>query len=90
MCEHGQMQAAFTTKELREATKLPGVALHIPPDALQLTDADRAEMAASRVKKRLFDILTTAAAKPAAPAGCVHALPALPGVARCPSHVLFA
>jgi adrenodoxin-NADP+ reductase len=54
-------QAAFTTKELREVTKLPGVALHIPPDALQPTEADRAEMAASRVKKRVHDILVAAA-----------------------------
>ena len=54
-------QAAFTTKELREVTRLPGVALHILPDALQLTEADRAEIAASRVKKRVHDILVSAA-----------------------------
>ena len=50
-------------------TKLPGVSLHVPPDALQLTEADKEEMKTSRVKKRVFEILTAATAKPAAPAG---------------------
>lgn len=58
------MQAAFTAKELREITKLPGVQMHIPQDALQLTDADRAELKASRIKKRVYDILKTASEAP--------------------------
>ena len=58
------MQAAFTAKELREITKLPGVQVHIPQDALQLTDADRAELKASRIKKRVYDILKTASEAP--------------------------
>ena len=59
------MQAAFTAKELREITKLPGVQVHIPQEALQLTEADRAEMKASRIKKRVYDILKTACEAPA-------------------------
>ena len=59
------MQAAFTAKELREITKLPGVQMHIPQEALQLTEADRAEMKASRIKKRVYDILKTACEAPA-------------------------
>ena len=58
------MQAAFTTKELREITKLPGVQVHVSPEAMQLTAADRAEMQASRIKKRVFDILKGASEAP--------------------------
>lgn len=59
------MQAAFTTKELREIIKLPGVQVHVSPEAMQLTEADRAEMQASRLKKRVFDILKAASEAPA-------------------------
>jgi hypothetical protein len=58
------MQAAFTAKELREITKLPGVQVHIPQDVLQLTDADLAELKASRIKKRVYEILKTASESP--------------------------
>ena len=39
--------------------------MHIPQEALQLTEADRAEMGASRIKKRVYDILKTACEAPA-------------------------
>lgn len=56
-------QAAFTTKELREITRLEGVALRVlPPGALAPTDADLAELKVSRQKKRVHDILAAAAA----------------------------
>ena len=58
------VQAAFTTKELREITKLPGVQVHVSPEAMQLTEADEAEMKASRIKKRVFDILKAASEAP--------------------------
>ena len=58
------MQAAFTTKELREITKLPGIQVHVTQEAMQLTEADKAEMRASRIKKRVFDILKTASEAP--------------------------
>lgn len=54
-------QAAFTAKELREITKLEGVRVVIPEDQLNPTDVDMAEMKASRIKKRVFDILKGAA-----------------------------
>ena len=59
------VQAAFTAKELREITKLPRVQVHIPQEAMQLTEADRAEMKVSRTKKRVYDILKTACEAPA-------------------------
>ncbi|CAL5228332.1 g11441 [Coccomyxa viridis] len=60
----GAVQAAFTTKELREITKLPGVQVHVSPEAMQLTEADEAEIKASRIKKRVFDILKAASEAP--------------------------
>ena len=65
VCMCMSVQAAFTAKELREITKLPGVQVHIPQEAMQLTEADRAEMKASRIKKRVYDILKTACEAPA-------------------------
>ncbi len=58
------MQAAFTTKELREITRLPGVQVHVSLEAMQLTEADTAEMKASRLKKRVLDILKAASEAP--------------------------
>ncbi|EIE19717.1 nucleotide-binding domain-containing protein [Coccomyxa subellipsoidea C-169] len=57
----GPVQAAFTAKELREITKLEGVRIVIPEEQLNPTDVDMAEMKASRIKKRVFDILKGAA-----------------------------
>lgn len=54
-------QAAFTAKELREISRLEGVRVVIPRGLLSLTDVDAAEMKASRIKKRVFDILKGAA-----------------------------
>jgi adrenodoxin-NADP+ reductase len=52
---------AFTAKELREITKLEGVSIHIPSESMVVTQADKAEMKASRAKKRVFEILSNAA-----------------------------
>ena len=58
---HCVPQAAFTGKELREITKLEGVRVMIPNEQLKPTEVDMAEMKASRIKKRVFDILKGAA-----------------------------
>ena len=58
------VQAAFTAKELREITRLPGVQVNIPREAMQLAEADRTEMKASRIKKRVYDILKTSCEAP--------------------------
>ena len=61
-------QAAFTAKELREITKLEGVRFVVPEQQLNPTDVDLAEMKASRIKKRVFEILKGASvASPAQP-----------------------
>ena len=70
-CVHGR-QASFTAKELREVLRLPGVRTSFPSGALEPTAADRAEMAASRVRRRIHEIMATAAAAPQ------------PGCACCP------
>lgn len=44
--------------------RLPGVRASFPSGALAPTDADRAEMAASRVRRRIYDIMAAAAAAP--------------------------
>lgn len=59
------LQAAFTPKELREVLNTAGVSVHIPPAALQLTPFDQKEMEATRMKKRVYDILKKAAQMPA-------------------------
>lgn len=55
------MQAAFTPKELREILEMPGVQVHINKAALKTTAFDEAEMQATRMKRRVYDILTKAA-----------------------------
>lgn len=43
---------------------MPGVQVHIDAAALQTTVTDEAEMKATRMKRRVFDILSKAALKP--------------------------
>lgn len=59
----GPVQAAFTPKELRELLGLQGVQVVMDPAAFQLTPACEAEMAAARMKKRVFEILSKARAQ---------------------------
>ncbi len=63
-------QASFTAKELRELLRLERVAVRVPGAALEPTEADRAEMAASRARRRVHDILAAAAAAPPPSAVC--------------------
>ena len=56
-------QAAFTPKELRELLNMEGVDVHIPQDTLVVTPVDEAEMKATRMKRRVYDILQKAALK---------------------------
>ena len=55
----GHVQASFTIKELRELTKLQGAAFGVRADELQqgATAASLEEVAATRAKKRLNDLL---------------------------------
>ena len=56
----GPVQAAFTPKELRELLSLEGVAVRMDPAAFQLSLACQEEMKATRMKKRVHDILAKA------------------------------
>ncbi|KAL0029968.1 hypothetical protein WJX77_010608 [Trebouxia sp. C0004] len=60
----GPVQAAFTPKELREMLSMAGVSLHIAPEVMKVTPVDEAEMKATRMKRRVYDILSKAAQKP--------------------------
>ncbi len=44
---------------------MEGVSVHIAPEALKVTAFDKAEMKATRMKQRVYDILSKAAQKPA-------------------------
>ena len=56
-------QAGFTGKELRELLNMPGIAVHLDPEQLDnLTEQDRQELQASRGKRRIFDLMSKAAA----------------------------
>jgi len=60
----GAVQAQFTGIELKELLfTIPGIATAIPPEALALTAADEAEMAAERRKKRCVGLLRDKAAQ---------------------------
>jgi hypothetical protein len=55
--------------------RLEGVAVSVPGAALEPTEADRAEMAASRARRRVHDILAAAAAAPPPSAVCAACFP---------------
>ena len=57
------LQMACTTKELREILQIAGPNLHVAPEVLQPSAADQAEMAAVRMKRRLHETLSKAAAQ---------------------------
>lgn len=61
----GPVQAAFTPKELREMLSMAGVSVHIAPEMMKVTPVDQAEMKATRMKRRVYDILSKASQKPA-------------------------
>lgn len=44
---------------------MAGVSVHIPAAAMELTAFDQKEMAATRMKRRVYDILNKAAQRPA-------------------------
>lgn len=60
----GPVQAAFTPKELREMLSLNGVQVKMDPEAFKLNPACEAEMKGTRMKKRVYDILSKALAEP--------------------------
>ena len=57
----GQLQAAFTAKELREVLGLEGIHVCIPAAEMEMTPADEAELKSSRGRKRVYDLLLKAA-----------------------------
>ncbi len=44
---------------------MAGVSIHIAPEMMKVTPVDEAEMKATRMKRRVYDILSKAAQKPA-------------------------
>ncbi|KAI3438904.1 hypothetical protein D9Q98_001319 [Chlorella vulgaris] len=60
----GPVQAAFTPKELRELLGLKGVKVVMDPNAFQLSPECEAEMKATRMKKRVFELLSKTLAEP--------------------------
>ncbi|KAG2763073.1 hypothetical protein JG687_00007688 [Phytophthora cactorum] len=59
----GSAQAAFTMKEIRELTKLEGVACIVDPEDLKrsMTNASEQEIKEQRARKRMNDLLVKAA-----------------------------
>ena len=56
-------QMACTPKELREILRIAGPNLHVDQQLLQPTPSEQQEMAAVRIKRRLHEVLSKAAAK---------------------------
>lgn len=52
------LQAACTAKELKELVTMPSVAVHAQPEQLAVSDADKAEMKAVRLKRRIFELIS--------------------------------
>jgi len=62
----GPVQAACTTNELRELTKIEGAALYFNPDELKLNELETADLEkAGRPKRRLMDIMQANTTLPA-------------------------
>lgn len=57
------LQMACTTKELREILHIAGPNLHVAPEVLQPSPEEQVEMAAVRMKRRLHETLSKAAAQ---------------------------
>lgn len=54
-------QAAFTAKELREVLRMPEIFVELSKDLAMLTRADEAALKASRSRRRVVELLQTAA-----------------------------
>ena len=56
---------------------MAGVSVHIAPEMMKVTPVDQAEMKATRMKRRVYDILSKASQKPAdrKVMVCSHSLP---------------
>ncbi len=67
-------QAACTPKELKELLTLPGITAAAAPDQLALSAEDQAEVKATRIKRRVVDIITSAVAAGAQQQGDVKKL----------------
>jgi hypothetical protein len=52
------LQAACTAKELKELVTMPTIAVHAAADQLAVSEADRAEMKAVRLKRRVFELIS--------------------------------
>lgn len=52
------VQAACTAKELKELVSMPSIAISANPDQLAVSDADKAEMKAVRLKRRIFELIS--------------------------------
>lgn len=59
----GPVQAACTPKELKELVTLSNVAVHAPPDQMQVSPDDLAQMKAVRMRRRMYDLITQAAGR---------------------------
>jgi len=78
----GHVQAAFTIKELRELSKLAECRLVIRRDELDagMTDASRDELAASRPRKRITDLVENI---------CKGTAPGVEGIKKQEIHLRF-
>ncbi|KAF5812617.1 putative adrenodoxin-NADP(+) reductase, Biotin synthase [Helianthus annuus] len=56
----GPVQAACTAKELREILAIKDLYVNIKQDDLQITSADEEEMKNSRIRRRVYDLLSKA------------------------------
>ena len=73
-----QAQAACTPKELKElASELGGVAVHVGPGQLDVSAQEQQEMKASRIKRRVVEVISKVGAHGCAGGACV------PGVHAC-------
>ncbi|MQM23441.1 hypothetical protein Taro_056505 [Colocasia esculenta] len=60
----GPVQAACTTKELREILSVKNLNIHIKESDLLKSAADEEELKSSRIRRRVYELLSKAAASP--------------------------
>jgi hypothetical protein len=53
------LQAACTPKELKELVTMPTIAVNAQPEQLAVSDSDKAEMKAVRLKRRVYELISS-------------------------------
>lgn len=80
------LQAACTAKELKELVTMPTIAVHAAADQLAVSEADKAEMKAVRLKRRIFELISNVSRQHVCAVSCLPVLFCLMLALHCTSE----